>query len=652
MKRTTRPSPTRPSPARAPLAALSAVAVAAVGAAIAVVPATALPAGSSMSGPVPAADRVAAPTTADVWITTADGASRLADAGPVAFDATPRPTDIAVDAGTTHQRFTGAGASVTEASASLINDLSPGARDDLLRSLFSRDGDGIGLNYLRQPLGSSDFNAGAFYTYEDTPGAFSVARDEQEILPVLRRALEVNPGIRFMGSPWSPPAWMKSGGSLNGGKLLPEHYDDYAGYLVRTIQAYDDAGVHLADLTVQNEPLFATSYPSTDMQADEQAAFLRVLDAALTDAGLDTQLWSYDHNWDRPDYPLQVLASTNDIARVQGAAFHCYGGSPEAQSQIVDAGERVYFTECSGTDSADPAATFGDTLMWHADNLVVRNLRNGGETVITWNLALDENGGPHQGHCDDRCNGVVEIAGGTVSRNAEFYTLGHLTRFVDAGARRIGSGAGSGDVGNVVLQNPDGTRVAYVVNSAGGARTFSITDEGRSLAYTLPGRSVATFVWDPQGAGPAPGIDPAAWYHVIPEASGKCLDAADWGTADGTSLQQWACGDAAQANQRWQFRATSDGHYQVVNQHAGTSWDVDGGPGAVADGTRVHLWTYVGGTNQQWLPAATGGTYTFAARHSGSCLTLGAGTDADGTGFTQQPCTGAVTQRFRLTPVG
>lgn len=629
MKRTT-----RHLPVRAALASLCAAAVAVVGAAITVTPAG------------------AAPTGAAVWITTADGAGRLAPAGTVPFDAAPAAIDIAVSPGATHQRFTGAGASVTEASASLINDLPGTARTALLRSLFSRDGDGIGLNYLRQPLGSSDFNAGGFYTYEDTPGAFGIARDQQEILPVLRDALAVNPNIRFMGSPWSPPAWMKSGNSLNGGSLLPDRYDDYAAYLVRTIRAYDAAGVHLADLTVQNEPLFATSYPSMSMSAAQQAEFFRVLDRALTDAGLDTQLWSYDHNWDRPDYPLEVLAATRDIARVQGAGFHCYGGSPEAQAQLVNAGERVYFTECSGTDSADPAATFGDTLMWHAENLVVRNLRHGGETVITWNLALDQSGGPHQGHCGTRCNGVVEIAGGTVRRNAQFYTLGHLTKFVDAGARRIGSTSqGPGGVQNVVLQNPDGTRAAYVVNATSGQQTVSITDEGRSLRYTLPARSVATFTWDPRGTTPDPGIDTGAWYQVKPAASGRCLDAADWATADGTRLQQWTCGATTQANQRWQFRLTADGHYQVVNQHAGKAWDVDGGPGATADGARIHLWTYVGGTNQQWRPTRSGDLYTFTARHSGKCLTLGTATTTNGTGFTQQPCGNAATQQFRLTKV-
>ena len=608
--------------------------------------------GAAGIGPA-AGPAAAAPTSAHVWVTTADGSRKLADGGDVPFDTGPQPVDIRVDPGQVAQRFTGAGASVTEASAALINDLPSGTRSSLLQSLFSRSGDGIGLNYLRQPLGSTDFNSGGFYTYEDTQGQFSIARDQQEILPVLRQALDVNPGIRFMGSPWSPPTWMKTGGSLNGGSLRTDHYDEYADYLVRTIQAYAQQGVTLSDLTVQNEPLFATSYPSMSMSAAEQAEFFRVLDGALTRADLGTQIFAYDHNWDRPDYPLEVFAGTAGIARVVGAAFHCYGGSPEAQAQVVSAGKRVYFTECSGTDSDNAANTFGDTLLWHAENLVVRNMRNGGETTISWNLALNQSGGPHQGHCGTRCNGVVEIAGGTVTRNAEFYVLGHLSKFVDAGARRIGSTSEqSGGLQNVVYQNPDGTRVAYVVNASSGSRTFSITDEGRSLTHTLPGRAVATYTWDPRSATIPADPDPSAWYQVASSASGKCLDAVGWGTADGTGLQQWTCGDTAQANQRWRFTPTTDGYYQVLNQHAGKVWDVDGGPGAVDDGAPVHLWSYVGGANQQWRPTTAGDGLAFTARHSGSCLTLGSATGTDGTRLSQQPCTGAATQSFRLVQVG
>ncbi|MFI2467546.1 RICIN domain-containing protein [Streptomyces globisporus] len=596
----------------------------------------------------------AADPVAQVWVTTPDGSKKLTPEGNVPFTGSPQAIDIRIDANNKEQKFTGAGASVTGASAHLLQGLPQAQRTSVLKSLFSTEGDGIGLNYLRQPLGSTDFDANTNpYTYEDTRGAFSIDRDRSQIIPVLKQATAVNPAIRFMGSPWSPPAWMKTNNSLNGGSLRTEHYQTYADYLVKAIRAYGQEGITLTDLTAQNEPEFATSYPSMSMTSAQQADFLRVLDRTLTAANLPTNILAYDHNWDHPNYPLDVFARTAGIQRIIGAAFHCYGGAPAAQKQIGDAGKRVFFTECSGTDSATPATTFGDTLKWHAENLVVQNMRNGGETVINWNLALDRNGGPHQGHCTNRCNGIVEIDGGQVTRNAEFYVLGHVSKFIKAGAVRIGSTSqGAGGVQNVAFQNSDGSRAAVVVNTAAGSQRFSLTDNGRSLAYTLPAGAVATFTWDGSGGTTEPpvgSIDPAAWYQVRNANSGACLDAADWGTADGTALQQWACGTGA--NQGWQFRPTDTGHYQVVNRHNAKTWDVDGGPGATADGTRVHLWSYQGGVNQQWRPEALAGAgqYRFVARHSGKCLAVDNSSTANGARLSQQPCSGSPAQVFSLT---
>lgn len=453
--------------------------------------------GLTAAGYAFAAPAQAAATTAQVWITTADGSRKLSRADDASFDGGKQQIDIAVDAGDRKQQFTGAGASFTEASAHLIAGLPEGQRTALMEDLFSRDGAGIGLNYLRQPFGGTDFVARLpYYTYEDTQGSFSIDRDTKEILPLVVQAKDINSGVRVMGTPWSAPAWMKDGGKLEGGKLTPEHYGDYADYLVKAVRAYGDAGVAIDDLTVQNEPLFETTYPSMGMSAAEQADFFEVLDARLTAAGLPTQLFAYDHNWDRPDFPLTVLDRTKDIARVQGAAFHCYGGNPEAQQQVRDAGKRVFFTECSGSDSDDPSRTFADSLKWQTENLVIRSMRSGAETVVLWNLALDGNGGPHHGNCGSRCNGVVEVDGGAVTKNAEYYTLGHVAKFVDRGAHRIGSTTqGSGGVQNVTFENPDGSRVSVVLNATGATQSFSLTENGASLDYSLPAGAVATFEW-------------------------------------------------------------------------------------------------------------------------------------------------------------
>ena len=220
-----------------------------------------------------------------------------------------------------------------------------------MRSLFDpRTGDG--LSYLRQPIGASDFVATRDYTYDDLPAGqadyrqrhFSIAHDEAKILPLLRRAKRLNQQLQMVASPWSPPAWMKTNDSLVGGRLIdsPRIYRSYAQYLTKFVQAYRARGVRVDTITVQNEPQnrAPSGYPGTD---------------------------------------------------IPGTAYHCYFGDPSAMSalhaQYPD--KDIYLTECSGSQSSDPANTFSDTLKWHSRNLIIGSPRNWAKTVINWNVALD-----------------------------------------------------------------------------------------------------------------------------------------------------------------------------------------------------------------------------------------------------------------------
>src|SRR3954452_18080075 len=279
--------------------------------------------------------------SAALWITTSDGRLRIARQRDLTLQAArPRPT-IRVLAGERHQTMLGFGASLTESAAQLIMRLPAAERRRLLDDLFSPT-HGIGLTYLRVPIGSSDYVASLPFA------AFDLARDERAVLPVLRAAKRRNPGIRIMGTPWSAPPAMKDSGRLEGGSLRWDALEAYADYLVGFVRAYARAGVHVDDLTLQNEPELATSYPSMTMSAEQQAALMRVLDAKLTAARLATRLYAFDHNWDDPGYALEVLAKDGDVRRLAGAAFHCYAGEPEAQAEIRATGKHVLETECSG----------------------------------------------------------------------------------------------------------------------------------------------------------------------------------------------------------------------------------------------------------------------------------------------------------------
>ena len=455
---------------------------------------------------------VAANENVQVWLTLADGSKKLAQETDVNFTAgSGSGTVINVNPGTLYQKFEGAGAAMTDASAWLIaNKLNTAQRNALMNNLFTRTSDGVGLSYLRIPMGASDFALNS-YTYDDMPVSqtdptlanFSISHDNAYIIPTLQAALALNPQLRFMGTPWSPPAWMKDNENLNAGALLPAYKQAFADYHVKFIQAYTTAGLPIDSITPQNEPMNATaSYPSMGMSAAEQLDFIKNnLGPAFATAGLSTKILALDHNWDLTNYPLTILNDPAAAAYVDGTAFHCYAGAVANQSTVHNAypDKGVWFTECSG---GGWATDFGDNMSWNMKNLVIGNFRNWGKSLLLWNLALDESAGPTNGGCAN-CRGVVTIdsATGAVTYNEEYYILGHVTKFIDPGAYRAEStNYADGQPENVAFLNPDGSLSLIVHSSA--ASTFDVEWNGQHFTYALPAKGTATFKWD---TGSTPG---------------------------------------------------------------------------------------------------------------------------------------------------
>lgn len=230
---------------------------------------------------------------------------------------------------------------------------------------------------------------------------FSLAPDEQHLIPVLKEILAINPDIRIMGSPWSPPAWMKTNGDTRGGSLKPEYYPAYANYFVKYIQGMAAAGITIDAITVQNEPLHPGNNPSLLMLAEEQAVFIKdYLGPAFREANIDTKIIIYDHNADRPDYPISILDDPEANQYIDGSAFHLYGGTIDALSQVHEEhpDKHIYFTEqWIGAPGDFPA-----DLSWHIRELIIGATRNWSRTVLEWNLAADPNQDPHtdRGGCD------------------------------------------------------------------------------------------------------------------------------------------------------------------------------------------------------------------------------------------------------------
>lgn len=442
-------------------------------------------------------------------VTTGDQAKLLQSQSTVQFSSGGQATSlvITVDATTTYQTIDGFGASLTDSSAWVIwNKLDTSQQTALMQSLFSPTS-GIGISFLRQPMGASDFSVSGNYSYDDVPAGqtdpnlvnFTISHDTAYIVPLLKQAIAVNPTVKVVGVPWSPPAWMKTTGTMNGGNMITSYFPSLAQYFVLYVQAYQQQGVPIYALAVQNEPLFSTSnYPTESLTASDESDFVaNHLGPALASAGSGSvKLFAYDHNWDNPGYPEAVLASpaANYVA---GTAFHCYAGDVSAQSQVKTAypSKDIWFTECSGT----VGSSFAGDLVWNAENLLIGATRNWARSVSLWNLALDQNSGPTNGGCQ-HCRGVVTIddstTPATITNNVEYYVLGHLGKFVVPGAKRIASNTfGSGSIEDVAFQNPDASIALLVLNSGNGSTQFTVSWKGQTFNYTLPGQAVATFTW-------------------------------------------------------------------------------------------------------------------------------------------------------------
>jgi len=436
------------------------------------------------------------------WVTTPDQSQQLRPQPGLAFgQAAPAGAVIDIDDSQRFQAMDGFGYCLTGGSAELLRAMSAPARAKLLRELFGTGPQDIGVSYLRLSIGASDLDATVF-SYDDMPAGqtdpslahFSLAPDERALIPVLKEILAINPKLKLMGSPWSPPTWMKTNGESKGGSLKLEFYGAYAQYFVKYIQGMKAQGITIDAITVQNEPLHPGNNPSLLMTAEPQAEFIgRHLGPAFQKAGLKTKIICYDHNADKPEYPLTVLGDAVARPYVDGAAFHLYAGPIEALSKVHEAfpQKNVYFTE-QWTGSK---TTFASNLGWHVQHLEIGAPRNWAKTVLEWNLAADPSQNPHTPGGRTECLGAITLApGDQVTRNVAYYTVAHASKFVPTGAVRIGS-TSQGVLPNVAYRTPSGGHVLLVANDQASPQTFSLRYQGRTAAATLPAGAVATYVW-------------------------------------------------------------------------------------------------------------------------------------------------------------
>ncbi len=407
---------------------------------------------------------------------------------------------IEVDDKQSFQTIDGFGYCLTGGSAMLINQMESGSRAALLKELFAADGNNIGVSYLRISIGASDLDDHVF-SYDDLRAGetdeglqrFTIEHERKDLIPVLKEILKISPNIKMLGSPWSPPTWMKTNDSSKGGSLKPEYYDAYANYFVKYIQTMKAEGIRIDAITIQNEPLHPGNNPSMLMLAPDQARFIKNnLGPAFKKANIDTKIIIYDHNADKPDYPISILNDPEAKKYIDGSAFHLYAGPIEALTEVHKAhpNKNLYFTE----QWVGAPGNFPEDLKWHVKTLIIGATRNWARTVLEWNLAADPNQNPHTPGGCDRCLGAITLEGNTVTRNPAYYIIAHASKFVRPGSVRISSNINT-SLPNVAFKTPAGNIVSIVLNDSRSEQTFNILYKGKTVTAILNPGAVGTYVW-------------------------------------------------------------------------------------------------------------------------------------------------------------
>ena len=476
----------------------------------------------------PAADSyVADPYAVSVVQTSADLTQHLAALPAMHFDHTaPAQGEpvININESVGYQKVSGFGGAMTDSSAWLIeHQLTAANRNTVMGELFGASG--IHLNFVRVPIGASDYTVSGPYSYDDVaPGEtdpnlthFSIAHDQAYIVPALVQARTLNNQLQFLASPWSSPAWMKNNDAFNDlherGTLRGRAYGPWAAYIVKFLQAYQGAGVPISSLTPLNEPGAATSYPGMNMSSASLTAWImKFLVPALAKAHLHTRLYASDYGWGTTSLAQAAVARAGKL--LKGLAWHCYFGSPDVMASLHSQAPTLdeIVDECSPGISALPTP-----------EVVIASLRDWASTVALWNIALNFGGGPVQQPntgCPG-CYGLVKINAktGAMALTSAYYQLGQASSFIQPGAQRVSTNNFvtytytkphinfvSPGLDDVAFVNPDGSRVLLVYNNATATAPFAVDWHGVYFSYSLPAGATATFSWDrtAPGGGAAP----------------------------------------------------------------------------------------------------------------------------------------------------
>ena len=438
-------------------------------------------------------------------VTTADGLSLLKHiAKPMLlsdqFNQLTSKDTVFIDEGIQYQKIEGFGYTLTGGSATLLHQMSKEKRLEILSEIFGQGLNALNVNYLRISIGASDLDATVF-SYDDLKEGevdpdlikMSIAKDQEILIPILKEIQTIQPKLKIIASPWSPPVWMKDNGKSKGGHLLTKYYETYAQYFVKYIQLMRAEGLQINAVTIQNEPEHGGNNPSMLMSAAEQTIFIKNhLGPAFKKQGITTEIVIWDHNADNPNYPIQILNDSVAKSFISASAFHLYLGHESALSKLHQAhpDKKIYFTE----QWTGAKGSFEGDFMWHMQHIVIGTMSNWSSMVLEWNLANDPTYGPHTpGGCTE-CLGALTIAGSDIKRNVSYYIIGQVAPFIPAGSARIQTKSSNMQIQSIGFKSADGKNVLVALNT-GKEAVFTIDFEQKKYNFTLPEKSASTIVW-------------------------------------------------------------------------------------------------------------------------------------------------------------
>lgn len=404
----------------------------------------------------------------------------------------------------------GYGVALTGASCYELSLMEPDKRKEFLNDIYSENG--MNLNVARLPIGSCD-NSRELYTYDDVPFDtelihFSIEREKNYILPIIKEILEINPNIKFFASPWSPPGWMKTGGSICGGYMRDKYIDVYAEYIIKYIEAYKSEGINIYAITPQNEPNTDQSgkFPACIWNPEQEAKFILSLSKKLEKKGIDLDIWLFDHNfadWRRPLWTIEEYPEILNYC--SSVAFHYYSGCIEMVDNITEKYPNIKFQFTEG----GPRINDNYSLDWCKWGMMMsKALNRGFESFTGWNLMLDEIGDPNIGPYS--CGGLVTLNSVTreLTYSGQYKAFSHFSRFVKRNAdvyRCFAKNDGlnmSGFPNSYVpievsaVKNEDGSFVLNIVNANNSKRQLQIFYNGKWWYIEAMENTISTIVFE------------------------------------------------------------------------------------------------------------------------------------------------------------